>query len=535
MIAPSSARLRRLLVAALAAALMGAPVGSSASVPEPGCALRGPIPAQDDWCEAWVRSPTFLPVAMDITADGARTVAAGLDLITAAITVGVVDNATGDFERTFRAHPDVSGLRAVAFPRMVLDDERGIVYLTGLVQGRVETTEGFQSFNRIWTAAYGLDGTRLWQSVHEGSVDPRSAESPTDLALSADGSTIAVVGGSHDGAVTRLLTLSIDAATGRANWSALFGGADRWWGGHVTVSSTGDRIYAVGLRGQGIVDVLAYTGRGSAAGELHWQYESTSPRFLYARGGIKTAPGGGLVLLAGYDLAADTLRPAVLALDGEGSVEWLASIEPLMPQVRIAANLDEPSAEVALVQTPTQGVPLHLALDGDSVVLAGFQLEWDAQYGILTPAPALALLAVNLNLADGSVRWQRTYRAPSDRIFYPTGLHAEGGNALVTGIASDCNFFFRPPYPCTTEVSYVPSTLAFDLGSGSLEHVARYNQTPGVPSGFQPSPYLGVSHDLVSGSGAGPDGTVAVGVWSKLGSCSSCETGHVPVVLGYRS
>ena len=285
------------------------------------------------------------------------------------------------------------------------------------------------------TLAYdAATGARLWAQRYHG---PRNDEA-TSVAVSPDGSTVFVTGGSEAAAFHfGYLTVAYDAATGAQLWAKRYDGpANRYDDAlSLAVSPGGDTVFVTGesARANGSFD-YATVAYNTATGAQLWaqRYNGPGNGDDQARS-IAVSPNGDTVFVTGYSPGVTSGQDyATVAYQSTtGARLWVSRYNDFR-------NGDDRAYSVAV--SPA----------GSTVFVTG------------TRAGVYATVAYNA--ATGARRWlNRYYGSYPDSSAYSVAVSPDGSTLFVTGESEGR----------TTAFDY--ATVAYNAATGAQLWARRYN------------------------------------------------------------
>jgi DNA-binding beta-propeller fold protein YncE len=116
-------------------------------------------------------------------------------------------------------------------------------------------------------ATDALPGERVWIARYDGPS--HRSDSPAEVAVSPDGSTVFVTGDSYRPGCSNWATVAYDASDGEQLWSARYDGAEHWCDNvaGIAVSDDGKRVYVTGQVQEsdaGDITTIAYDAVGGS-------------------------------------------------------------------------------------------------------------------------------------------------------------------------------------------------------------------------------------------------------------------------------
>jgi hypothetical protein len=320
------------------------------------------------------------------------------------------------------------------------------------------------------TIAYdAATGTRLWLERYTYPLDDRSADQPTALGVSPDGSTVFVTGTSwYDYA-----TVAYDAATGSTRWVARYD-AGSWEKANVlAVSPDGSRVFVSGSSVTSATSLdIATVAYDVSSGDRLWtsRYDGRRSREDQANA-IGVSPDGSRVFVAGFSEGSNRQRDFVtVAYTGShGAQRWVR---------RYNGPGDWNDNVKALVVNP----------DGSRVFVAGYRTGGKDYRDFETIA---------YDASSGDRVWLRSHEGTGNWYDQATaiGVSPDGLTVFVTGFDTGS----------ATGRDY--ATLAYRASGGSLRWVAHYDESVEVPVALTVRPDGGTV--FVTGSAGGDYVTVA--------------------------
>jgi outer membrane protein assembly factor BamB len=174
------------------------------------------------------------------------------------------------------------------------------------------------------TVAYeAITGARRWKTSYDGPA--HGSDHASSLALSPDGTSVFVTGGSAGFSGEDFATVAYDAASGSQRWASRyngpFHGTDNAY--DLTVSPDGSRLYVTGdsFGGEGGGDIVTVAYR-AASGAQRWasRYEGSGGDFDEANRIVANADGSAVYAL-GYAVTSDRSADyAMIGYDPESGV-----------------------------------------------------------------------------------------------------------------------------------------------------------------------------------------------------------------------
>jgi WD40 repeat protein len=309
------------------------------------------------------------------------------------------------------------------------------------------------------TAAYdAATGAQRWASRYSGP--PGHADYARSVAVSPDGATVFVTGGSPAGPAgttsgVDYATVAYDAATGAQRWASRYNGPANGYDSAfaVAVSPDGATVFVTGTS-QGATSIRDYAtvAYNAATGAQRWARRYNGPQneedFAVA---VATGPGGGSVFVTGTSTgAASGVDYATLAYNAAtGARRWISRYNG-----------------------PANGASsLAVSPGGATVFVTGSSRRATSGFDYATVA---------YNAATGARRWVSRYNGPRNKDDFAVSVAAGPGGrtAFVTGSSPGA----------ASSVDY--ATVAYNAATGAPRWVRRYN---GPASGADFASSLAVS------------------------------------------
>jgi WD40 repeat protein len=354
------------------------------------------------------------------------------------------------------------------------------------------------------SALANASGGAAWIARYGGS----NADSPSDLAVSPDGSLVFVTGaaGSIDGSYSDYVTIAYDATTGATVWGDRYDGPTS--GDDIAtalaVAPDGSRVFVTGMTndfgGQQGWATIAYDAH---SGERLWltRVKYPGPYLIRGPAAIAVTPDGSSVMLTGRFADRDG-RPAwaTLAYDtGTGASRWEQYFEvssasgtamALSPdgQTTYVAGYAGPDVfydYVVLAYATSSGQRLGLARYSDSESSQGYVYDLavspDGSAVFVTGVSAAKFTTVSFSADLTTQRWASSYFGVGDSIDtgYALAVSPDGSQVTATGLGNG---------PAISDFL----TITYDAETGDQRWLARPTDQP-----------LDQAQDLTYG----PDGT----------------------------
>ncbi|HVM12694.1 MAG TPA: hypothetical protein VM638_09510 [Actinomycetota bacterium] len=354
------------------------------------------------------------PYAITSSKDGSEiyVLASGATLDAYGAAVLVFDAANGAWRRTIPVPYRFLGPNSDFSPYLLAAGD-GSVFVSGFLRVREETPEGFARHQNFLTASYSPTGDLRWWRVYRGPMSGRGTEHgefPVGMTLSPDGRQLIVTGVS-----TRPGPYQADP---------------RYIDRYVPP------------------DDVATVAYDPATGTERWveRFDSGKLEFPY---GFAVGPDG------------DDLYVNVMSWRFESTLVAFRGLRDTEDGPELSwTHSEDPASFLA---------PIAIAATRDTVVLAGVSLSNPSNtvdYGIV---------AVGL---DGKVRWRASHSnvytiAGTDYTStdLPMAMVADDDRVYVTGYAYEWDALYALG---DTSPAMVPSTVAFDLATGSLSWQKTY-------------------------------------------------------------
>ena len=299
------------LPAALSLAVLALLATPSAADPAPGC----PVDGYDDRCETWVQveddpdglAPLQSATALVASPDGETVYTSFLESTGGGFdsksrwAVTARDSATGSLVWAYR---DPGAPTEYAFPTTIgVAPDGSRVYVSGSRRPTVSSPD-----SQLLTIAFdAATGQRIWTAAFDGPGN--GIDNARKLVVAPDGSAVFVAVITGPGANLDYAALAYDSATGKELWVTRYEGiganlVDSPF--DVAVSADGRTLAMTGHSGgPGEFDLdfatLAFDTRGPDAGSIRWaaRYEGLGHRAPDRANAIAMSPDGETVFVGG--------------------------------------------------------------------------------------------------------------------------------------------------------------------------------------------------------------------------------------------
>jgi hypothetical protein len=287
------------------------------------------------------------------------------------------------------------------------------------------------------------DGGQLWVSRYTGPGN--SADGAFAVAVSPDGSTVFIAGGSASNGSADFATVAYDAVTGEQRWASRYAGEG--FASAAAVSPDRETVFVTG-------------GSEAADGGMDYltvAYDAATGTQLWVRRYDGQA-----------DLATDSSVPCALVVSPDGSTIYVTGTSPgaagqanNSDYVTIAYNAAAGTRRWLSrygphVRGPDQARAIAISPDGRTIYVTGRSIGLEGNYDAATVA---------YNAATGAQLWVSRYNGPANGYDAANSVAAApGGRALyITGASAGK----------TSRRDLV--TVAYRAGTGARLWVSRYN------------------------------------------------------------
>jgi hypothetical protein len=254
------------------------------------------------------------------------------------------------------------------------------------------------------TFAYAaVGGKRLWRTVSDGSAQANA------MALSPDGSRVFIAGGTDTGTMD-FVTTALNASTGATVWSKTFNGEASGddAGVAIGVGPSGSKVFVTGRSDEatsgGDFATIAY---GSADGSERWVARFHAPGEIYTNMALDVAPNGSRIVVTGSGVRGGHEQYATVAYGASGAQAW-------------ADRYDGP------VHKNSYSTDVEISPDSSQAIVTG--ASWSASHGY-------DFATVAYGLTHGPRRWVRRYDGPDGLTDAASAVAVgpSGSRAFVTG------------------------------------------------------------------------------------------------------
>jgi len=357
---------------------------------------------------------------------------------------------------------------------------------TVFVAGTVGSGAGSTDYATVAYAA--ATGARLWASRYDGPVGGPDAAAA--VAVSPDGNTVFITGGSEGLNSAADATVAYDAATGAQLWASRFNGPFQFdFANSIAVSPAGGTVFVTGQTHGGPDDTYWYAtvAYNAADGAQLWASTYQAPgSFAWS---VAVSPGGQAVYVTGisgygtsYEAAVTVAYNAatgaqlwVRAFHGPGrrrAAAHAVTVSPGGHTVYVTGGNGRDYFTVAYAAaTGAQrwarryaGPAAGAAADSVAVGPGGRTVYVTGISTGVTSGRDYATIAYNA--ATGARRWARRYNGPANRgdIAYLVAVGPGGRTVYVTGASFG---------GAGTGNDY--ATVAYNSANGATLWVRRYN------------------------------------------------------------
>jgi DNA-binding beta-propeller fold protein YncE len=366
----------------------------------------------------WVRQAVRVPAA-------GRPLAAG----------GALAAASPGAQLWIRSYNGLGNNSDVAKAVAVSPDGK-TVYVTGQSVG---TSGGVYDYATVAYAA--ATGTRKWVARYNGPAGSLS-NVPSAVAVSPDGKTVYVTGGSQVGQLRDYATVAYDAATGHQLWAKGYNGPlnNDDVATSVAVSPDSATVYVTGGSfGKGAGQDYATIAYAAANGTPRWVRRYNGPGNGNDQANAVTVnPATGAVYVTGQSPGGPSpsgLDYATIAYDASGTKQWVA---------RYAGPGNNTDDATSVTVSPTTG----------TVYVTGYSWGGASEYDYATIAYT----------ASGTRQWVARYNGPGNNydVASSVAVSPASGTVYVTGKSTG------------TGTGYDYATIAY-TASGTKSWVSRYD------------------------------------------------------------
>ena len=283
-------------------------------------------------------------------------------------------------------------------------------------------------------------GTQLWAKLYSGPGS--SVSSAHSVAVSPDGKTVFVTGGSGVNNAEDYTTVAYNATTGAQRWVSRYPGGVQAFS--VAVSPDGSTVFVTGESAAGTFSgfdyatvaynaatgaqrwAKLYSGVGIEGGQASWLAVSPDGKTVFVTGDIGVDNGGEDYATLAYNAATGAQR-WVKSYNGTGKSDDLAYSVAVSP-------------------------------DGKTVFVTG------ASLGTSSPLPFDDYATIAYNAATGAQKWVKRYNGPvnSGNQAYSVAVSPDGSTVFVTGGSG-----------ASGEDYY--ATVAYNAATGAQQWVKRYD------------------------------------------------------------
>jgi WD40 repeat protein len=282
-----------------------------------------------------------------------------------------------------------------------------------------------------------VPGSQLWASRYDGLAG--RGGSAFAEALSPDGATLFVSGGSFGSVSGDYGTVAYDTANGAQRWASRYSGPGSGtdYATSVAVSPDGATVFVTGHSPGGASGTdYATVAYDAATGAQRWASRYNGPAhgddLAYS---LDVSPGGATVFVTGLSKGTPGWDYATIAYNAAtGARRWAS---------RAPANRDNRTSSLAV------------SPDGTTVFVTGTSKG----------ASNLDYATIAYNAATGAPRWTRRYngRANGEDSALSVAVSPGGATVLVTGFSRGA----------TSGLDY--ATVAYNAATGAQRWVSRYN------------------------------------------------------------
>jgi WD40 repeat protein len=344
---------------------------------------------------------------------------------------------------------------------LAVSPDNSLVFVTGYS----DALRGEHYADYATVAYYPFSGAELWAVRYD---DPeRGPDFASAVAVSPDGSTVYVTGASGGSSGLDYATIAYDAWTGVVRWTTRYAGPEDDQASAIAVSADGSTVFVTGGS--------AMAGRGYDYTTV--AYDASTGTQLWAEGfggklnlddsavAIRVSPDGSSVFVTGTSYGKHGDDYATIAYDAsDGAKRWIAryngplrfswdtasamSLSPEATTVFVTGSSDNDYATVAYnastgvrlwarrYNDPTDGddraASVAASPDGTLVFVTGSSYGHNGFYDYVTLA---------YDAASGAKRWLGRYDGPAHGHDYAAalGVGPDGYAVFVTGSSAGAN------------------------------------------------------------------------------------------------
>jgi hypothetical protein len=365
------------------------------------------------------------------------------------------------------------------------------------------------------TAAYdAATGAQRWASRYSGP--PGHADSARSVAVSPDGATVFVTGGSPAGPAGTTsgldyATVAYNAATGAQRWASRYNGPANGYDSAfaVAVSPEWATVFVTGTS-QGATSIRDYAtvAYNAATGAQRWARRYNGPQnkedFAVA---VAAGPGGGSVFVTGTSTGAASGEDyATLAYNAAtGAPRWISRYNAPANRLDGASSLAvSPGGATVFVTGASRGATSGFDYATVAYNAATGARRWVSRYNgprnkddfavsvaagpggrsvfVTGSSPgatsSVDYATVAYNAATGAPRWARRYNGPASGADFASSLAVSPGGSAVFVTGTSC----ADTAGCTRTSLSAYATLAYSAATGARLWASRYH-VPGGQSG----------------------------------------------------
>jgi hypothetical protein len=375
------------------------------------------------------------------------------------------------------------------------------VFVAGTVQS------GAVSSDYATVAYAAATGARLWASRYAGAGGPNAASA---VAVSPDGKTVFVTGGSQGTNSADDATVAYDAATGAQLWASRFSGPLQFdFAASIAVSPAGSTVFITGLTHGGPDDTYWYATVAYSAADGTRLWASTYQAGGSFAGSVAVGPGGHAVYVTGVSGYGTSGEDAVTVAynAATGAQLWVRVFRgPGRRHAAAAAVAVSPGGHTVYVTGGSGGISTREDYFTVAYAAATGAQRWVRRYAGPAPGAFATSVAagpggrtvyvtgtsagitsgrdyatIAYNAATGARRWARRYNGPANRgdFAYAVAVSPGGRTVYITGASFG---------GASTGNDY--ATIAYNAATGARLWARRYN---GPGSGADQATSLAVS------------------------------------------